>query len=420
MQTLEEYKIEVSRDWRKLRAIPTHLILQPADYFSLYKSAVEQSPEALTLVSRSADTNKISNEQLEIYLIALNHRYFTSKELDFLPMPNISTAQRLTENQLKLLEKAAAINHLAVLEPLSQISPANGTLYSNYLTLLRRLIDKDDEPQLRENIGFHLPFHGTNFSKEEEDTYIAFARKYPDGIRNVHNDAIKSFMIKKLGLEHFLKSDLTLMSVVPAEYQDDAELLVKELLKTTHVKGKTNLVITPPFLQDNVKEAYESYSEEKHSGQCVRLSSLHFETVREVLAMANDVIPNMRAKLVLMGPTLSTSTKIANVEPSQIAACIETYRGIQEVVLMGYNTAGLKGSAEDKEGLLGRVANEFKERDIKGVTVKAYTGDGFSHAKKPDISSPVGSPAVSFFSHIPSSESTSPVSETSRKVKFIS
>ncbi|WP_131783243.1 hypothetical protein [Legionella gresilensis] len=394
MQTLTEYESAVSKDWRNLRAVPFHLTfsLSMQDRYRLLEKAIEQSPEALELFPRPVDSNNISNEHLAVYLKALNHPHFTVANLRLLPLPNLTTAGSLSENQLKLLEKAATINHLAILGPLSQISPLNQpTLYGDYLQLLERLI-VNDHPNLREKIGAHFPHQGSEFSPREIAIYIAFAQKYPEGIRNVRNEAIKNLMIEHLGVKHFIQSDLTLISAMPAKYIKEAKEVVRQSLA-----GKSQIIITPPPPNsDELKAVYNAYSNQNHPGQCVRLTSSHLEVVKDILAEAGRVNEN-KPTLVFMGPTLGDSTRIADYDANQIAECVKAQGKVQRVVLMGYNTAGVTGSVEDKKGLLAQVAGAFKEAGIQGVNVSAFKGEGyysFAHSSYALFSSNQAQPSI--------------------------
>ncbi|STX50902.1 Uncharacterised protein [Legionella busanensis] len=301
---------------------------------------------------------------------------------------NIANISHLTSEQIDFLEKVASINHLDILEPLSQnCSPTvKPNLYVQYLELMHRLIGQENNTQLRENLSLHFPTGRSTFYSQEVELFIAFASKYPEGLRNVRNDAIKSLMIDRLGIDHFIKCDVTLLAVMPEKYKLEAQ---QNGNVENYLSNKTHTIITPPGLHGELKKAYDAYSEEKYPNQCVRVSSYHFEVVKKVLTISDSVNKDNEKQptLVFMGPTLGDSKKIADCSPSQIAECVKAHihKKVSGVVLMGYNTAGVTASVEDTKGLLGQVASAFREENIKGVNISAFKGEGYSYAKSPQL-----------------------------------
>ncbi|MGQ3888623.1 hypothetical protein ACQUW5_06270 [Legionella sp. CNM-1927-20] len=271
--------------------------------------------------------------------------------------------------------------------------------------------------EYKKDMDRHFPLQGSEFSEDQKSIFFDFAYQYPEEIRNIRNDAIKSLMLNKHGLNHFLAADVTLIFAMPASYknEDEKKRIEEERKKAIeeYVKDKRYLIITLPNLQGADKRALDSYKE-KYPGQCIRLSTYHFQPIKDILAIAGKASNDGESKstLVFIGPTLGNSPKIANCDASQISECVKSHGNIKEVELMGYNTAGIRGSVEDKESLLGRVAGEFSKNQIQGVTIRAYKGEGYSYAKIPSISS-----SPTFFGS-PTQGRRSPMPETVSEVSY--
>ncbi|WP_419420681.1 hypothetical protein ACNVED_05110 [Legionella sp. D16C41] len=343
MLTLSDYKEEVKKDWHKLQDIPQNLIpAEDSDSFKEYLEictiAVKDCPAALQFIKPPKD-NVISDDYLKVYLAALNNPLISSIYVEFLPLPDITIAKNFTVNQLKLLEKAVLISPLYILNHLGMIK-RDTPLYNEYLDFFKKLIEKESSLP-KESLGLFFSKKNEDFSEKEKALYIYFVQKYPLGFKNLKNETIEKIVINALGLKHFILADFTLINAVPAEFKKEAESIILE-----QFKDKTYLIVTPNILENELKDAYETYcNHPKRKGKCARITA-DYNQISVVLKLCSTLQQDIH--LTFIGHTLNNSNDINNFDASKILECINLCPRIKEVILLGCKTAVLKKTEEEK------------------------------------------------------------------------